>query len=68
MSEQAPATPEVPVYKRRKPESTVLYQVLQEHLETFVARLEAGEGGARASERADAAPSCSSSGSGDPSI
>jgi hypothetical protein len=32
-----------PVYRRRKPDETVLYQVLQEHLETFNARVE-GEG------------------------
>ncbi len=30
-----------PLYRRRRPETTVLYQVLQEHLETFLAR--AGE-------------------------
>lgn len=28
-----------PDYQRRKPETTVLYQVLQEHLETFLARV-----------------------------
>jgi hypothetical protein len=32
-----------PVYRRRKPDETVLYQVLQAHLETFNARVE-GEG------------------------
>jgi len=32
-----------PVYRRRKPEETVLYQILQEHLATFMARVE-GEG------------------------
>jgi len=31
------------VYRRREPEKTVLYQTVQEHLDTFLARL-AGEG------------------------
>ena len=35
-----------PVYRRRTPETSALYQVLQEHLETFTARLEEREGGA----------------------
>ena len=26
-------------YRRRAPESTVLYRILQEHLETFLARI-----------------------------
>jgi len=33
------------VYQRRKPETTVLYRVLQEHLETFLARVAGGAGG-----------------------
>jgi hypothetical protein len=32
-----------PVRQRREPEKTVLYRVLQEHLETFLARIEADE-------------------------
>jgi len=31
-------------YRRRNPESTVLYRVLQEHLETFLARIESDQG------------------------
>jgi len=31
-------------YRRRNPESTVLYRVLQEHLETFLARIESDPG------------------------
>ena len=36
-------------YERRRPEDTVLYQVVQEHLETFLAQVEA-ETGARLPE------------------
>ena len=32
-----------PLYGPRQPESTVLYRVLQEHLETFIARTEASD-------------------------
>ena len=32
-------------YRRRQPAETVLYQVMQEHLETFLARTEAGAAG-----------------------
>jgi len=46
MSESAPSTPAGTIYKRRNPETTVMYRVLQEHLETFLARLEGGGGGA----------------------
>jgi|GEM_PF-5243376 len=35
------------VYKRRKPETTVIYQMLQEHLETFLARVDGNSQGAR---------------------
>ncbi len=31
-------------YERRRPEETVLYQLVQEHLETFVAQVEAETG------------------------
>ena len=31
-------------YRRRDPESTVLYRILQEHLETFLARIESDPG------------------------
>ena len=35
----------VAAYKRREPEKTLLYQVVQEHLNTFLERLaESGEG------------------------
>jgi hypothetical protein len=30
-----------PRYRRRRPEDTALYRIIQQHLETFVARLEA---------------------------
>ena len=35
-----PSAPGVATYRRREPEKTVLYQILQEHLETFRARAE----------------------------
>ncbi|MGH8534538.1 MAG: hypothetical protein ACREV1_17950 [Gammaproteobacteria bacterium] len=31
-------------YERRRPEDTVLYQLVQEHLETFLAQVEAETG------------------------
>ena len=33
-------------YERRRPEDTVLYQLVQEHLETFLAQVEAETGSA----------------------
>lgn len=37
------AAPANPVrYKRRRPEQTTLYRLVQEHLETFLAQVEAG--------------------------
>ena len=40
-----PSTQEIsPEYRRRDPESTVLYRVLQEHLETFLARIDSDPG------------------------
>ena len=34
-------------YERRRPEETVLYQVVAEHLETFLAQVEAETGAGR---------------------
>lgn len=41
------ACPAPPTYERRRPEQTVLYGVVQEHFETFVAQADAGEGSGR---------------------
>jgi len=35
--------PPAPAYRPRRPEETILYQVLAEHLETFLARIDADE-------------------------
>jgi len=35
--------PAAPAYQPRRPEKTILYQVLAEHLETFLARVDADE-------------------------
>ncbi len=37
------APPAIGRYRRREPENTVLYQVVREHLETFLARREERE-------------------------
>ena len=41
MGVQAPLDVQTPRYQRRKPEETVLYQVVAEHLATFLAQIAA---------------------------
>lgn len=38
-----PGVQDRPGYRRREPESTVLYRILAEHLETFLERIQSGE-------------------------
>ncbi len=46
-------------YERRRPEETVLYQLVQEHLETFLTQLEAETGtGLPGLSKRSSMPSC----------